>query len=92
MICLFNIGASPFLPPGRLPGAPAAPHRGPAGEDGRTEDGRALLPAAGRLPTAGGPELHGPSSATGDPGVQSRGLDAQRHGPEILLQRSHRLD
>ena len=86
---------SPFLsaapPPGGLPGAPAAPHRGAAGDGEQPADGRALLPAAGWLPAAGVHRLNGPPAAAGDAGVQGGRLEAQQHGQQVLLQRASRV-
>lgn len=72
--------------PGGLPGAAAAPHRGPAGEDEQPAHGRALLPAAGWLPAAGVHRLHGPPAAAGDAGVPRRRLEAEQYSQQLLLQ------
>lgn len=71
---------------GGLPGAAAAPDRRAAGEGEQPADGRAVLPAAGRVPSSGGSHLHDPPAAAGDLRVSSRRLGAQRHSPQILLQ------
>lgn len=82
--CVFNEVSR--LPAGGLPGAAAASYRRAAGEGEQPADGRAVLPAAGRVPPTGRPHLHGPSVAAGDLRVSSRRLGAQRHGPQVLLQ------
>lgn len=84
---LYKSLTSPAPPSaGGLFGAAVASHRRAAGEGEQPSDGRAVLPAAGRLPATGGPHLHGPSAAAGDPGVQSWRLAAQQHRPQVLLQ------
>lgn len=79
------------LSAGGLSGAAAASHRRAAGESQQPADGRAVLPPTGRLPAAGGPHLHGPSAAAGDPGVPSRRLAVEQHSAQVLLQRNRRL-
>lgn len=76
------------LSAGGLSGAAAASHRRAAGESQQPADGRAVLPPTGRLPAAGGPHLHGPSAAAGDPGVPSWRLAVEQHSAQVLLQRN----
>lgn len=76
---------------GGLPGAAAASYRRSAGEGERSAHGRALLPAAWRLPAAERPQLARPPPPARDPRVPCRRLEPQRHGSEVLLQRTARL-
>lgn len=93
IFCVYSIVVSSLVtesPPrpsaGGLPGAAAASHRRAAGKGQQPADGRAVLPASGRVPPAGGSLLHDPSAAAGDPGVQSWWLVAQQHCAQVLLQ------
>lgn len=86
---LSSVHVTVLSPPfgiGGLPGVGTAPHRGAAGEDEPAAHGRALLPAARRLPAAGEPHLPRPPAAAGGPGVPGGRLDPQRNSAEVLLQ------